>query len=116
MIFPKKYEGAEVLRHIFPVMQREVQKVIDTSAQIDGIKRVIVFGSAVTLNCGIGSDLDIAVDAPDIQGEDDFLRLVRPLRRALSVDSDILHYNEIQNELLLHEIDSKGVDVYVKGI
>lgn len=108
MVFPKKCEGAEVLRHIFPIMQREVQKIIDTSSQIGEIKRVIVFGSAVSLNCGIGSDLDIAVDAPDIQGEDAFLKLVRPLRRALPVDSNILHYNEIQNELLLREIDSKG--------
>lgn len=116
MVFPKKYEGADVLKHIFPLMQREVQKVIDTSSQIPEIKRVIVFGSALTLNCGIKSDLDIAVDIPDIQSEDEFLKLVRPIRRAISVDSDILHYNEIKNKLLLSEIDSKGVDVYVRGV
>lgn len=105
-----------MLKHIFPLMQKQVQTVIDISATLPEIKRVIVFGSSVTMNCGIDSDLDIAVDAPYICDEDDFLKLVRPIRRAVTVDSDILHYNNIKNTILLKEIDSKGVEVYVKRV
>lgn len=116
MIFPKKFEGDDVLKHIFPLMQGQVQRVIDISSGLPAIERVVVFGSAVTLRCGAGSDLDIAVDAPEISEEDEFLRLVRPIRRALTVDSDILHYNSIKNELLKNEINKNGVDVYVKRV
>lgn len=112
-VFPKRCEGAEELKYIFPSMQRDVQSLIETAKKIDKIKRIIVFGSAVTMNCGIGSDLDFAVDAPDVHDEDEFLEIVRPLRRAVRAETDIIHYNSIRNQLLMNEINSKGVDVYV---
>lgn len=115
-VFPKRYDGADTLQYIFPSMQKEVQKVLDTAKTIECIQRIIIFGSAVTLNCGMSSDLDIAIDAPDIKDEDDFLRLVRPIRRAVDVETDIIHYNSIKNELLIKEIDTKGVVVYDRRI
>lgn len=115
-VFPKRCEGDEVLKNIFPLMQKEVQKVIDEAKKIPQINRVIIFGSAVTFNCGIDSDLDIAIDAPDVLEDDEFLALTRPIRRALNVDSDMIHYNSIRNKLLLEQIDSKGVSVYVNGV
>jgi predicted nucleotidyltransferase len=115
-VFPKKCEGAEELKYVFPTMQKQVQKVIDTAKNMPEIHRVIVFGSAVTMNCGIGSDLDVAIDAPEIVGDDEFIRLVRPIRRAIDVDADIIHYNGIRSPLLLREIDLKGVDVYVNRV
>ncbi|MCU6720732.1 nucleotidyltransferase domain-containing protein [Porcipelethomonas ammoniilytica] len=111
-IFPRRCEGADTLKYIFPSMQKEVQKVIDVIKSIDCIQRIIIFGSAVTLNCGMRSDLDIAVDAPGITDEDEFLRIIRPIKRAVDVETDIIHYNSIQSELLLNEINTKGVDVY----
>ena len=71
-VFPKRCDGADTLKYIFPSMQKEVQKVIEATKNIDCIRRITIFGSAVTMNCGIGSDLDIAVDAPDITDEDEF--------------------------------------------
>lgn len=115
-IFPKRCEGADELKYIFPLMQKEVQKVIDTAKNLPEIRRIIIFGSAVTANCGIGSDLDIAVDAPEITSDDEFIGVVRPIRRALDVDSDIVHYNRIHSLILLDEIDLKGVDVYVNRV
>ena len=115
-VFPKRCEGADELKYIFPLMQKEVQKVIDEAKKLPEIRRIIVFGSAVTMNCGIGSDLDIAIDAPDIADDDEFLKIVRPIRRILDVDTDIVHYNNIHNSLLLDEINRKGVDVYVNGV
>lgn len=60
------------------------------------------------MNCGIGSDLDFAVDAPDMQDSNEFLKTVRPLRRAVQADTDIIHYNTIRNMLLKDEIDQRG--------
>lgn len=114
--FPKRCEGDDILVHIFPAMQKQVQRVIDYAKTSEKIKRVRVFGSAVTLNCGIGSDLDIAIDAPDIISDEDFFKISRPIRNLLDVNADIMHYNRIHSELLLNEIDTKGVDVYVNRI
>lgn len=111
-VFPKRCDGADALKYIFPSMQKEVQKVIEATKSIDCIQRITIFGSAVTMNCGLGSDLDIAVDAPDITDEDEFIQVVRPIRKAISVDADIIHFNRIKNQLLLNEIKTKGVDVY----
>ena len=33
-IFPKRCDGADELKYIFPLMQKEVQKVIDTAKEI----------------------------------------------------------------------------------
>ncbi len=114
--FPKRCKGADELKYIFPLMQKEVQKVIEAAKNLPKIHRIIIFGSAVTMNCGIGSDLDIAVDAPEIADDDEFIEIIRPIRKKLNVDSDILHYNSIHNSILLSEIHSKGVDVYVNRI
>lgn len=115
-VFPKRCDGADTLKYIFPSMQKEVQKVIEATKNIDCIRRITIFGSAVTMNCGIGSDLDIAVDAPDITDEDEFIQIIRPIRRAVCVDADIIHLNGIKNQLLLNDIKTKGVDVFDRRI
>ena len=115
-VFPKRCDGADTLKYIFPSMQKEVQKVIEATKNIDCIRRITIFGSAVTMNCGIGSDLDIAVDAPDITDEDEFIQIIRPIRREVCVDADIIHLNGIKNQLLLNDIKTKGVDVYDRRI
>ena len=95
-VFPKRCDGADTLKYIFPSMQKEVQKVIEATKNIDCIRRITIFGSAVTMNCGIGSDLDIAVDAPDITDEDEFIQIIRPIRRAVCVDADDLGQGSYQ--------------------
>lgn len=114
-IFPVRCEGAEELKYIFPSKQRAAQKAIELAHADKRIKRVIVFGSAVTVNCGIGSDIDIAIDAPDIS-EDEFCLMARPFRREITSGVDIVHYNDIKNELLKSEIMNKGVVIYGNGI
>jgi len=108
-VFPKRCDGADTLKYIFPSMQKEVQKVIEATKNIDCIRRITIFGSAVTMNCGIGSDLDIT-------DEDEFIQIIRPIRRAVCVDADIIHLNGIKNQLLLNDIKTKGVDVYDRRI
>ena len=114
--FPKRCDGDDVLIHIFPSMQKQVQKVIDFAGSSEAIKRIRIFGSAVTRNCGMGSDLDIAVDAPDILSDEEFFSISRPIRSLLDVNADVVHYYTIHSEWLIDEIDTKGVDVYVNRL
>ena len=114
LCFPKKEGLRDSVKYVFPTMQEEVNKMIIAAEKISEIKRVIIFGSAVTLNCGINSDLDIAIDAPEIIEEDSFLKLIKPIKKVLCTSNDILHYNSIKNSILLDEINRNGVVVYGK--
>lgn len=111
-IFPKRCEGAEELKYIFPAKQRAVQKAIELAAIDNRIKRLIIFGSAVTMKCGIGSDIDIALDVPNINF-DDFAKLARPFYIEIPSEVDVIHYNDIHSELFKNEVD-KGVCVYAR--
>lgn len=109
-IFPKRCEGAEELKYIFPSKQKAVQKAIELAAADSRIKRLIIFGSAATMNCGEFSDVDIALDVPDINS-DDFAKLARPFYTEIPSETDVIHYNTIHSELFKNEVD-KGVCVY----
>lgn len=114
-IFPVRFEGAEELKYIFPSKQRAAQKAIELAKADSRVMRLIVFGSAVTLGCGIGSDIDIAIDAPGVNG-DEFLSLAHPFLSEIPSEVDIVHYNSITGELLKNEIHSKGVAIYVNRV
>ncbi len=48
-IFPKRCEGVDELKYIFPSKQKAVQKAIELAMADDRIERLIIFGSAITL-------------------------------------------------------------------
>lgn len=110
-IFPLKNGHDEAVKYIFPSKQKDVQSAIDAVRRFPAVRQLIVFGSAVTPNCGIGSDVDLAIDMPSAS-EDDFMKVYRALRKSLSGEADIIHYNTVRNELLKKEIAEKGVCVY----
>lgn len=111
--FSSVIPGDEVLQYIFPTKQRAAQEAIEIAKKNDKIQRLIIFGSAVTPCCGMTSDLDLAIDAPDLS-EDSFLKIARQFYCAIDSELDVVHYNEIRNSLLKKEIDEKGVSVYAK--
>lgn len=114
LIFPVVAQGSETLKYVFPSKQRDVQKAIEIASADERIDRLILFGSAVTRNCGTTSDIDLAVSAPGMS-EEAFLKVTRRFRLAMDSDLDILHYESIRDELLNQEIQKKGVTVYARG-
>ncbi len=111
-IFPKRFDGSDKLKYIFPSKQRAVQKAIELSEADSRIKRLIIFGSAVTMNCGVESDLDIALDIPGADF-DEFAKIARPFFIEIPSEVDVIHYNDIHSDLLKKEVN-KGVCVYAK--
>ena len=114
LIFPVVVQGDEKLKYVFPSKQRDVQKAIEIASADARIDRLILFGSAVTRNCGTTSDIDLAVSAPGMS-EEAFLKVTRRFRLAIDSDLDILHYESIRDELLNQEIRKKGVTVYARS-
>ena len=97
--FSSVIPGDSALQYIFPTKQRAAQEAINIAREEEKVLRLIVFGSAVTPKCGMTSDLDLAIDAPDLS-EDDFIRLSRRFYRGVDSELDLIHYNSIQNSLL----------------
>ena len=112
-MFPTVTAGDETLKYVFPSKQKAAQQAIALARQDDRIRRLVIFGSAVTMQCGTVSDLDIAVDAPSVS-EEEFLKIARSFYRGIDSEVDMIHYNTIRSPLLKREIDEKGVSVYVQ--
>lgn len=113
--FPMVINGDSTLQYVFPSKQKAVQAAIDLAKADSRIERLILFGSAVTMNCGAVSDIDIAIDAPDVS-EEEFLKIARIFYLGVPSELDIVHYNKIRNPLLKSEIDRKGVVMYIKRV
>lgn len=111
--FPITVSGEPSLQHIFPTKQKAAKAAIELAKADERICRLIVFGSAVTMNCGAVSDIDIALDIPGVS-EEEFSKIARKFYLEVPSEVDIVHYNGISSPLLKHEIDTKGVDIYVK--
>ena len=113
MAFRRVVDGPEILTSIFPTKQRFVNDVISLAATIPEIEKIAVFGSAVTLDCGTTSDLDLALWLTD-PSEDAFLAVCRKFYRTVDTEMDIINYKQIHLSLLRDEIDRKGVLIYAK--
>lgn len=111
--FPLVVKGEQTLQYVFPAKQRAAHIAIELARSDSRIERLIMFGSAVTLDCGVTSDIDIAIDAPGVS-ESEFMKLARCFYLEVPSELDIVHYNRITNPLLKSEIDKKGVELYVK--
>lgn len=109
-VFPIRCEGADELKYIFPSKQLAAQKAIEIAKADSRIKRLIVFGSAVTMNCGVYSDIDVAVELNvDSEKSDVFYDVIRPFYQQVPSEIDIINYDAISNQSLKNEIDTKGV-------
>jgi len=99
-----------VIRHIFPSKQKEVQAMINHARSNARIKKVFVFGSSATWDCGLFSDLDIAVEH-DLK--EPFEQIAAPFFKCAVGRVDIIEYNKIHDDLLKKNVEN-GVLVYEK--
>lgn len=93
------------------IKRKKVEKVIQIASNTGVVRRLIIFGSAVTNECREESDVDICLD---ISCETSDKRLRRPMydfNEACDFNCDILFYHKL-GEKLKREIDTKGVEVY----
>lgn len=59
--FNKVVESPYALQHIYPIKQRALAYILDHLP--DEIRKVYVFGSSLTLDCGTESDIDLLIIA-----------------------------------------------------
>lgn len=89
---------------VHPLMQIEVQSLIDQLSEDLTVNKVIVFGSSVTLHCNSFSDLDVLVQRTDYNVK------LNPYP-ICDVALDLLFQNDL-GESILKEIQETGVLVF----
>ena len=51
----------EVYSYIFPYFQKKVHYIVEKLKKFDSVEKIIIFGSILTNNTGIDSDIDICI-------------------------------------------------------
>ena len=108
-LFPiRVLKGDDVLKYIFPSKQKDVQNIINCAKTMPNVLKIIVFGSALTWNCGVQSDLDIAIEHDK---KLQFEQIASPFFKNTKGKTDIIDYNDIFDNSLKENI-KKGVVIY----
>lgn len=93
---------------IHPLKQLDIYYLIEAAKRDEGIRGLVVFGSAARFDCGSFSDLDILVIRDDRKYKFDFSY------DQVKSDVDIL-YSWNSGSEILKEIKNTGVLVYMRG-
>ena len=108
---------SDKIRKIHPLKQAEINDIVEKAKTDRNIKRVIVFGSAITNRCNPFSDVDICIDwnMPSHDEDGVFVKETLDLMKYISLrtkgNSDVLAYDDIENEQMKQAVD-EGVVVY----
>lgn len=102
--------GEGVLSKVFPTKQRDVHTAIQIAKSDPRIKRLILFGSAISTRCGTDSDIDLAVDSE--MSAEQFAAIAHKFYVGVPSEIDVINLNNLHNELLKNEIAEKGVEIY----
>lgn len=111
--FKNKYENETVknITRIHPLKQKNVIDICVNTEIIDFCMEIIVFGSASSMKCNICSDLDIMVKL-----KEDTLENRNKVSNEIGIltnwNYDIIYYNDLEDNKIREEIDSKGVLVW----
>ena len=93
----------------YGVSQAIWQQILAVCARFPEVNQVILYGSRARGDDGVGSDIDLAIDAPHLSDQKfallwnalDDLPIIFPM--------DILHIQALKNKQLLHAIEHDGV-------
>ena len=85
------------------------QHILGVCARFSEIEHVILYGSRARGDDGTGSDIDLAIDAPDMSSQTfavlwnalDDLPIIFPM--------DVVHVQSLKNKQLLQAIQREGV-------
>lgn len=87
---------------IYPTQQKKVKKMLDYLSSNPNVKSITLFGSSITPNCTIDSDIDIYVEIKNNE---------KLINQYFDFSYD-LWTNYTIDERMLEEINKKGLIVY----
>lgn len=98
------------IHRVYPLKQKEVAAIYDAVKDCKEVRKVIIFGSAVTGYCHVGSDLDICIDADASDGMKIY-ELQKIIGTICDWNCDIIMYSNMGNRLK-ETVGKEGVVIY----
>ena len=95
---------------VYPLKQKAVAGLYAMAPKHSEIRRIYIFGSAVTPRCGIDSDIDICLDADTDDGMKIY-NIQKEIGEICDWNCDIIMYSNIGSRLK-STIDKEGVVIY----
>jgi len=116
----KEYREFEnILKYIYPLQQYGVYKLLKYLNEVKpgDVKQVIIFGSSVDIRCNYHSDLDISIEFSLNCADDIMYSLLNEVKKVLmGVLTDIIIFNELEEEEPLRAEIKKGVVIYEQDL
>ncbi len=100
----------------FGLENKIIEQINSVFKQYPGIQRVVIYGSRAKGNWRNGSDIDLAIIAPEMTTED-LIKIktqIDDLPIAYNVDLSLFHY--IDNQSLINHIQRIGKEFYSRQI
>ena len=104
------HSNSKNLSRIYPLKQRQVDRICRHAKDYPEIRRIIIFGSSITPKCHIDSDLDICIDEKSGDGMRIY-EIQKMIGEICDWNCDIVMYSQLSGKLL-ETIDKEGVVVY----
>lgn len=98
---------------MYGLLDRDIKSILEVMEKYDEVKEAIIFGSRAMGNYKKGSDVDIAIKGIEIDRN-----IIRKISEELNEEYpipyffDIIHYESLSNEKLIHHIDNEGKFIY----
>ncbi len=86
---------------VHPLMQKRVQKIINSLKKDTNVKKAVLFGSSIEFRCSSYSDIDLYIEKYDQE---------KPLEKDFEIDCEVDILADLEhNTRLYQEIDKKGL-------
>lgn len=98
---------------MYGLLDRDIKSILEVMEKYNEVKEAIIFGSRAMGNYKKGSDVDIAIKGIEIDRN-----IIRKISEELNEEYpipyffDIIHYESLSNEKLIHHIDNEGKFIY----
>jgi predicted nucleotidyltransferase len=107
----KQRPDLPILRKVHPLKQRMVSQLIDCAKECPSVARIYVFGSAITHDCGVDSDIDLYIQFLPHTPDTDKSAFRREILGFVGV-ADIFYDTDIDAKEAIYDEIMKGLVVY----
>ena len=100
------------ISRVYPLQQDNVKAAYNAIKDFDCIKRVVVFGSSITMKCTEHSDLDLCIELKNPGNVEDMCKVGAAIRDAVDCNVDILWRESLTIESPVLFTIRKGLIIY----
>lgn len=117
-IFKKVVESPYRIEHIYPIKQRDLVYILEHLPP--EVEKVYVFGSSLTLDCGVESDIDLLVIGPKT---DEVYKAFSKVFKMIGTEIDVIFKSEeeyranlLDQTSICSVVEREGLLIYERAL